>query len=136
MGVDIAAAEEIDGCVPSGGEEKGLGVGEPGGVVDTEEAGVSLLHQIVVVGQGGKLTQKIGAKGGLVRVHVLGKPTGLTSGRHRGGPPGAGGGLLSLYLRGAGGCRVALRVDALCGKYSKLNQVQIARPASKGKAVA
>ena len=82
--VDVAPAEEIDGGVAGGGEKKGFGMSEAIGVGEAEEPDVGLLHEVVMIGQGGETPRKIGAESGLVGLHVLGKPAGLFGRGHRG----------------------------------------------------
>ena len=83
MRVDVAPAKEIDGGVAGGGEKKGFGMGEAVGVGEAQEPDVGFLHEVVVIGQGGETLRKIGAEGGLVGLHVLGKPAGLFGRGHR-----------------------------------------------------
>ena len=82
VGMDVAAAEEIDGGVARGREEKGFRVGEPAGVVDAQDAHIGLLHEVIVVGQAGEPSREERAQRRLVRLHAFGKPNGLISGWH------------------------------------------------------
>ena len=80
-----ASAEEIDGEITRRREEERLRMREPGGVFDAQQARIRFLHQIVVVGERGETFRQVGAQGRLMRLHVLGKPTGLFGGRHGAG---------------------------------------------------
>ena len=72
-----ATAEEVDGGVAGGGEQKGSGVGDASAGVGAEGSNVGFLHEIVVVGQSGKPFREVGAQGWFVGLNLLGKPLGL-----------------------------------------------------------
>jgi len=65
-GVRTAAAEKIEGGVAGGGEEKGLGVADAAGVFGAEEAGVGLLHEVVVIAERREAGLEVGAQGGFM----------------------------------------------------------------------
>lgn len=133
MRVNVASPEEIDGGVARRGEKKCLGVGEPRGVFDAEEPRVSFLHEIVVVGQGGKSFGKIRAQGWFVRLHVQGKPAGSFSGGHRVAVGVQRRNRVSFYWSMAEVCRAGFWAKPGGETFFNSDQVQSGMAASKGR---
>src|SRR5436190_15573344 len=74
------AAEKIQRSVARRREQKRLGVTDRAGGVGTQEPGVSILHDVVLILQRRKPSVQIRAQRGFIRLHFLRKPLRMRDG--------------------------------------------------------
>jgi hypothetical protein len=87
------AAKEIEGGVARRGEKERLGMSDGARSARSQQPGIGVLDDVVLIGQGRETPVQVRAQRRFIRLHFLGEPSGVVDGwgvmrggqAHRGG---------------------------------------------------